>query len=206
KPDQISGNTGDSAQFLSQTGWAIPSGGGGGGGGSSSPLESHAASSSPEIVFNGFVGAFTRYQLVISGLRPANDSGVLRMEVSTDGGSTWSAANYQWQARGQDDGGGVGGRQNASDSSFVLQENGLGIRTASGTASYAAVIELFSLNQSTLYMEYLGRAFCSESGADHRARQWNIAGSWRTAGSVNALRFKIDNGNIASGVFSIYGF
>jgi len=182
---------------------AVPSVGGGGGGGLVL-LEQHAASSSASLDFTSwYSSAYDDYLVRFIGILPATDGANLYLKVSTDGGSTWSAANYAWALMGYGTGGTQANANQGGDSaSGILLMGNMENTTSTGGGS--GELSLFNPGSATRAkaMTY----FTNFRAADGAWYRWVGGGAWKDdTNDINGLRFIYDSGNIAEGTIRIYG-
>jgi hypothetical protein len=178
--------------------WATP----GGSGGSLVLLEQHTASSSATLDFTAFISStYDDYLFQLVNVLPATDSVNLRVRMSTDGGSTYDSGNnyfisyFSWNSAGSAFGAtGTPGSPTSSLQTAMVSGN---------TAGYGFVgsFQLFdpggSNNKSVQY-----HVSSQQSGI----YQVDIGGgAYVNATAVNATRFLMSSGNIASGTIRVYG-
>ena len=161
-------------------------------------LDSATASASATLDFTSSIDStYYMYAFVIENLAPATDNTQFRLVSSTDGGSTWDSSGYLnsgAQARNT----GLVTQYGASAVSILLcqsignstNENGSGIVyliNPSGTnhTSFSSKMECLDLNGNIQYMSMVGRR--------------------TSAADVDAIRFLMSTGNIASGTIKMYG-
>ncbi len=166
-------------------------------------LEQHTASSSANLDFTtAFTSTYDTYQVEVVAVTPATNAVTFQMQVSTDGGSTWQSSTYSTQAYGQANNTGVGGTANSSTTLFTLGDTTT-LGNAS-TASWSATMKLYNMLQAAKYFSFQGD-LVGVGYSDGADRRQFFGGSWHTATAVNALRFKMSSGDIASGVIRVYG-
>ena len=181
--------------------WTTPPGSGSSGG--LVLLEQHTAAASATLDFTtAITSTCDEYMIEFLGIVPATNSVDLLLRVSTDGGSTYdSGTNYY--------------RHN------VVAGSGFSIDDASGQTAIALDYVSVHISNSTAYT-YSGsmRLALAQSGAAYPivlgqvAYQTNepksciawVNGIYQVAGAaINALRFLMSSGNIASGTIRVYG-
>jgi hypothetical protein len=148
-----------------------------------------------------FQSDYDQYVIEIVGLVPATDNVDLLMRCSTDGGATYdSGANYGKQVR----------LDNAAFNTVAGADTGLtsitwvqNLDTTVTQGSLSATIKAHLPLSASLY-----KAFTAQ-GTFHNndTHYYSFVGEGRyiSATAVNALRFILSSGNIASGVVRIYG-
>ena len=192
----------DTAKFLrGDATWAAPPG--------STLLTTVTASASATVDFTASIDStYRRYLVRIDGLRPATDTTILMIRVSTDAGLTYKAgvADYSWVGdRNYSAGGGTGGDTSASE--IRLGSPG----TSSNNFMSSTANEFGSINVNIGHPSSGGHvpiwgdgawfAFGAGVGISHCV----FGGIYLTAGAINGIRFLMSTGNIAQGVFRLYG-
>jgi hypothetical protein len=173
-------------------------------------LSTQTASSSANISFtSGLDSTYDVYELHFINVRPATDAQALQFQGSTNGGSTYattitssSFASYHYE----DD----SGTNLAYDTGYDLaQSTSYQKLTSQSTVgngadeSTSGVLQLFNPSSTT----YVKHFICRLNNYD----QVNIsvdgytAGYFNTTSAINALNFNFPSGNIADGVFKLYG-
>ena len=161
---------------------------------------SQTASASSEIVFTSLSTTYRDFVIMLSNVVPATDTANLLFRTSTDNGSTYDsgAGNYRWSIMAALDSAALGATANASDTSIRLMSNcGTGTRESvsgwvrlcnpQGTGGCFISTSLSGKNATPNYVTITGGGI-REASAD-----------------VDAIRFFMSSGNIASGVFTLYG-
>jgi phage-related tail fiber protein len=185
-------------------------------GGGSTPsglvlLEEHTASSSAQVDFttrnkNGFTGAtfqsdYDEYIIEMVNVVPANNAVSLFFRCSTDGGSTFdSGSNYKWAI-------GYGSTAGASGAAGSASATGVEIAgTISNTSASGGIngrLNIYNPLSASQHKSVVGQVNIAHS--DTNRYVFSDAGWYISTTAVNALRFFMDAGNIASGIFRIYG-
>jgi hypothetical protein len=164
-------------------------------------LEQHAASGSATLDFTtAITSAFDEYEFEIVSLVPANDGVELLMTLSTNGGSSFSSTTYnsillQFATNA------ASGQPAGPTSSFRLN-NGF---TNVGNYSLCGSYTLYNPLSSSLYKILKGMSYGRISSGDSRFFRMELIGEWETTTAVNAVRFALSSGNIASGTIRCYG-
>jgi hypothetical protein len=188
--------TADSTQALGLK-WAA----GGGGGGALVLLEQHTAAASATLDFTTCISStYDEYLISLVNVLPATNSVVLKMQFSTDGGSTYIATGYAWQhlvnygsANSWENGSGdtaiaVGGASISNSNSGVCGSLRFYGPALSGTTWKCVMMDT---------TRYVGAV----SSLVHDAPSQGVL----SVGAVNAFRFLFSSGNIASGTIRVYG-
>ena len=167
-------------------------------------LESHTASTSASLDFTTWQNsAYDIYDIYIENLTWSGST-FLGLRFSTDGGSTYDTANYQWTTMysidtgGSDSGGQVGSFSAGSTAEIQVVNSNHSIDANTGVN---AKVTLY-LPQSALYKQAVSEAAFLEGGTIFQLRETGI---YKNTAAVNALRFILGTGNIASGTVRIYG-
>jgi hypothetical protein len=168
-------------------------------------ISSQTASSSATIDFTGLDDTYEAYEIRLSNVKPATDQVELRMRVGTGAGPTYQsgASDYYWQTETMS--GGVSAIQgDTADTEMVLTfaAGASALGNASGEALNGVV--LFG-NPAAADLHAFGwnGAYRDSAGVP---RPFNGGGGYETAEAITAIRFLMSSGNIASGLFSLYGF
>lgn len=158
------------------------------------------ASANAVIDFTGLNHAlYESYRIVLQNVVPATDGVDLNMRLSTDGGSSFLSANYQWA-----------GTNNTSSAS----------QSASGAAAWELNVNSVVGNDAGIGVSGEVLLFSPGDAATRTAARWNTALGDTSAAIVNAqasglcgaaaaahnaIRFFFSSGNVATGKFSFYG-
>ncbi len=166
-------------------------------------LEQHTASSSAALNFTtAITSTYDDYKIDLINILPATDNVILRLQVSTDGGSTYDTGNnYKWAQWVVNQSGGTGA--NASVGAGVQMGDTIANLAANGGLS--GTIEMFAPGQAaTNFVKFNTRsAWCVSTTFSF------ITGSggcvYNVATAVNAFRIIFSSGNIATGIVRCYG-
>jgi hypothetical protein len=206
-PQEITLGTG-----LTMTGTTLAAAGGGGSSGLVL-LESHSASASAALNFvtrnaSGQSGAifqsdFDDYLIKFIGMRPANSSAALQLQMSTDGGATYVAGtSYNWGYKLDNSSLNLWIPDTASDAIYVTSGVGSG-----ATNRAHGSIELTDPLSTTDHKSVIFQSTSLDADLASSGSLNNVQGSGRLVSltAVNACRVKFDTGNITSGIVRIYG-
>lgn len=162
-------------------------------------LEQHTASSSASLDFTTCLSStYDEYQFDFVGIRPATDSTSVLMRFSSDSGSSYdSGSNYQW-TRFLNQSAASSNSGSTSDTSINLG----GLTTAT-SKSLNGRFTLSGAVQSSIFMA--GNGHTSFYGSDGSWNSFLVSGVYKTLASVNAVRFIVSSGNMASGTIRCYG-
>lgn len=152
-------------------------------------------------------GTYDEYVLTIISLVPDTDGAIPYLRTSTNAGSSFDAgaSDYDWGVYGR----GAGGTAINDDSAGATQISLIYDTTGTGQMGNASA-ESGSLNL---------HIFDPSNAAKYTLFKWEMAyiaeyggiiaqgggGSRLSAGDVDAVRFLMSSGNIASGTFHLYG-
>lgn len=174
----------DTKAFSLQQGWIL--------------LAEQTASNSAELDFLTCITSdFDDYQIRYQNLLPATNGATIGLQLSTNGGSTYSSSTYVNVAIFAGVGAAVG--KDTSNTSNIAMSGG-----ASNSSNHGAsgVVDLFGPGNS-VYKQFLSKYSFYSSGPD------NIVvfngGEWQTTTSANAFRVIASSGNLASGIVRVYG-
>ena len=199
-PGDTVGITSPTAGTLALT--ASGGGGGGGGGGALVLLEQHTASASATLDFTTCISAtYDDYLIEFVNVIPATNSVVLYLRMSTDGGSSYdSGANYsyvdwRWVPTGSAAGGGSG----QSAIQLVNPTDPLSNSTSWGLNGS---LKLYNPGGSAFKRTVAEFGYYQAAGNPEGI---STRGAYESATAVNAFRFLMSSGNIASGTIRVYG-
>jgi len=150
------------------------------------------------LVFdNTVITGYSSYLCRLENVSGVTNPATLRMQFSTDNGSTFLSTVDNFNEYHQIDGLN-NGRNNYTSQSYVT----LSINQGNEDEGMNAVIELYNLNSSTLQKH--GHYMLSYKH-DNDYYQYQGGFAVKTTTAINALRFNFSAGDIDAGKFSIYG-
>lgn len=161
-------------------------------------IQSQTASASANLSFVTNTNLYTSYYYTFAGVLPASAGASLRMQMSANGGSTWTNTGYQ-----------SGAILNAYNSATISNINSSTDFILSGTIRGTGANETangngFIHNCNVAALPYLiGQSSYFDNGATVDANASVCARGG--ANGANAFRFLMSTGNITSGVISLYG-
>lgn len=166
------------------------------------PIETQNPSGVSTVDFTtGIDSTFNRYLFDLKNITPATDQVDLTAEVSNDGGSSWvTSSSYRLSNHYVDDSGAHSLQANASRNNIRMTAGNLG---SASNQDYDGHLWMCDPASSSVYTRFRGHGQYTDSGED-LANQL-IACSYATAETIDAIRFKMDSGNIESGEISLYG-
>lgn len=169
-------------------------------------VESDTASSSATLDFTTwYSSSFDQYLIEIANLVPATDSVDLYMRVSTNGGSSYDTGNnYASSVQVWDNSGDAfaGGTPGSPAGQFVMRGAGE-ISNVTARGGVCATLMFYNPANTTHYKRIHGSwsylTFANTFGASESRHVY------LSATAVNAFRFLMSSGNIASGTIRVYG-
>lgn len=186
---------GSSGNVLTSDGTNWTSAAPSGGGGSLIYIQKQSASSSSTIDFTS-VGSYTSWLLKYEGMTPASDGASLRMQISTNGGSSWVSSTY---TSGED--------SSAYNSATLTNLNSstnfyCSPLQDSGASTSRTNANIWIVNVASQGTYIYGNGGGSDSSGT--TNKFFFGGKTTTSGA-NAFRMIMSSGNIASGDFILYG-
>jgi hypothetical protein len=171
-------------------------------------LSTQTASSSATISFTtGLDSTYDAYEIHIINARPATDNTDLRFQGSSNGGSSYglTVTDTFFQAYHSEAGtSGIleyaGGRDIAQGSFEIILTNG--IKNDADNA-VSGTLQIFNPSSTTFVKHYISR--CSSNWDAVGEMDTYKGGYFNTTSAINAIQFKMGSGNIADGVFKLYG-
>lgn len=167
-------------------------------------IESQDASSSTNIDFDLPAG-YRRYWIEYDNVVPATDGAELNLRMSTDGGSSFAsgASDYSWSAV-RASASAAAGDGDASDSEITLTHaaGGTGIENTASDGGASGDVKIINPASTSNYKHVYGT--CSMWRTDGDMSPIVTAGAYKSATAVDAVRFLMSSGNIASGTFTLW--
>jgi len=188
-----------STEFMNGQGnWATPASSGG----AWTLISTGTASSSAQVDFTGLSSAYATYAVVFSAVVPATNGSELDLRTSTDGGSTYDAGSGNYVQANFYSTQSVGATSFGSGSVTAISMSG----GASNTATHGGISGFIMIGQPSNANRCLvtGQSSYYSGGLTSHVLM-SISGARVAAADVDAIRFKMDSGNIASGTFKLYG-
>jgi hypothetical protein len=166
-------------------------------------IQSQTASGSATLDFtSGISSTYLHYLFFLQNVKPVNANAGLYMRFSTDGGINYQTTNYTYNNQAQNSNGtDVSGYSAGSGitSAIVFGDQ---ISNNAGEGGINGIIQIFDPAGSN-------QKFACGNGGYLRAASLNtscsMAGLWSSTTAVNAVRFLMGSGNIASGTISFFG-
>jgi hypothetical protein len=151
-------------------------------------------------------GLVSTYQAIIfyfSNIIPANDLVDFYMTVSTNGGSTYDNAHYDNLTLGADNGAGIWGRQTtATNAAQFTLNNVIDHLGNAASESYSAVLVCNNLGNGSSNQTF---SLTGMNFVDGNTSCFQAAYTYTSATAINAIKFAMSAGNIASGLITVYG-
>lgn len=164
-------------------------------------IGSATASSSAAIEFTGLSSAYHEYELHMWGVRPETDAVILRARASTDGVSYDSGTNY-------------------NDAGLRRNDTASGADFGSAARAYLSLSgEVQVGNPATRLLNGILRIYHPSETTGFKSFQWDTnfvsssanltrvigAGRYLSATAIAGLQLSFGTGNIARGVFALFG-
>jgi len=173
-------------------------------------LSTQTASSSATISFTtGLDSTYDAYEIKIINARPATDDTFLQFNLSTDSGANYNVTKtttlftaYHNEA----DTDNVFAYNTTNDLAQSTAFQSIGNSTGLGSGadeSQCIVLQLFNPSSTTYVKHFLVTS--QYYSADNYSVNSYVGGYANTTSAVNAIQFKMASGNIADGVFKLYG-
>jgi hypothetical protein len=172
-------------------------------------LSTQTASSSATISFTtGLDSTYDEYIFKFINVRPATDNTELNFNMSTDSGSNYNVTKTTTFFRtyhAEDDVSGTtlqyeDTRDLAQSTSFQKLTSNCANDADQGTSG---TLQLFNPSSTTYVKHFMSSAIHADT-SDFQYSAYS-AGYGNTTSAVNAIRFQFSSGNIADGIFKLYG-
>jgi hypothetical protein len=178
-------------------------------GGTLTLLSTQTASASATISFTtGLDSTYDEYIFKFISVRPATDNTELNFNMSTDSGSNYNVTKTTTFFRtyhAEDDVSGQtlqyeDARDLAQSTSFQKLTSNCTSDADQGTSG---TLQLFNPSSTTYVKHFMSSAIHADT-SDFQYSAYS-AGYGNTTSAVNAIRFQFSSGNIADGIFKLYG-
>lgn len=173
-------------------------------------ISKQTASSSASVSFtSGIDSTYKEYIFYFNNIHPATDSTSFTFNLSSDSGSNYNVSKTTTIFRTQHYESGTGGSvdyltgndlANGTGEQYLHQDGGMGNDNDQAISGY---LHLFDPSNVTFVKHFL--AVTQNVNASDRCRNAYIAGYANTTSAIDAIRFKMDSGNIDAGTISLYG-
>ena len=151
---------------------------------------------------------YNEYMLLFVNIHPEENDRHLKMQASTNGGSSYgvTCTNTNFRAGHKEDGsftflGYVDNDVAQSTSAFVINE---GMGNASD-ASCSGFVKLFNPSGTTHVTHYISHFSGMNFQSPPQATNYFTAGYFNTTSAVNALQFTASAGDLDAGTIKLYG-
>lgn len=160
-------------------------------------LSTQTASSSSSLAFTSLISStYSTYYIAIRNLLPATDATSLYITFSTDNGSSYLSTNYRYMYEN------ITSNANAISGSGSAAQ-GIITGTISSTSSRSLSGDFYFLNANVAKCpDFRGICCHYDSAGFFNLVQCETSNSGTTA--VNAIKFAMSSGNIASGTITLY--
>jgi len=170
-------------------------------------ISTQTASSSANISFTEINGTYDVYEIKFINVRPATDGTNLRFQGSTNGGSSYGVTTTSTVFRTY---------HNEADSATVLEYEtgddqaqetdytrlGVGVGNASDKC-LSGTFSLFNPSSTTYVKHFIANT--QLLNVSDFSISYFTAGYLNTTSAINAIDFRFESGNIADGIFKVYG-
>lgn len=171
-------------------------------------ISTQTASNSASLSFTtGLDSTYDVYEFKFINVRPATDGQWLVFQGSTNGGSTYAtnitSTNFVSYHNEGDSVASLGYfTQNDLAQSTSYQR--FGFETGNGAdESVSGSLTLYNPSSNTYVKHFIARV--NSYHPDNYSADGYTAGYFNTNSSINALQLKMESGNIADGIFKLYG-
>jgi hypothetical protein len=177
-----------------------PSGGGGG----FVLVEQHTASNTAELDFTTCISStYDNYQLQFVNLLPATTSNIAKLQVSTDGGSTYVGGSSYTYFLGISGTSGDGSTQHSNGDSFIPIATNDGSLSNAAAGGVSGTLQLYAPGNASVNLSFRAELIFLHTNGFYYVI--DAGGSWQGLTAVNAFRVIMNSGNIASGTVRCYG-
>ncbi|MDR3684784.1 MAG: hypothetical protein P4L11_13735 [Geothrix sp.] len=198
------GTTGQALVKLSNTDLDV--GWGAGGGGGLVLLEQHTANNSASLDFTtAFTSNYDDYVMELIGIIPATNGAVPYLRCSTNGGSAWDTSSiYTGNELHTGAAGSSSIAYGAQGQWIIFSDNAGSALSSSALPALVGSIHIYDPLSISKHKRFVfgGIGVYSGNGADYLTQS---SGKYASTTAVNALRFVLSTGNIASGTIRVYG-
>jgi hypothetical protein len=180
--------------------------------GSLVPIKTLTASSSATLSFvhgtDGVVldSTYPIYKFEFINIHPQTDATVFQFNLSIDGGSNYNVTKTSTMFRTYHGENGAGGALVYKSDSDLAQSTSFQELCSLGNdndQSCSGSLTLFNPSSTTYVKHWI--ATLNYISEDNYSQEWFNAGYGNTTSAVDAVRFKIDSGNIDAGKIKLYG-
>ena len=173
-------------------------------------LSTQTASASATISFTtGLDSTYDAYEIKVINARPATDDTFLQFNFSTDAGSNYNVTKTTTLFTAyhkEDDTDNVFSYNTTNDLAQSTAFQSIGNSTGLGSGAdenQCVVLQIFNPSSTTYVKHFIVTS--QYYSADNYSVNSYVAGYCNTTSAVNAIQFKMASGNIADGIFKLYG-
>ena len=169
-------------------------------------ISTQTASSSATVSFtSGIDSTYKEYIFKFINVLPASDGVKLKFNLSIDGGSNYNvtktAANfYAGHTEADATGSGFDSGLAQSTSDAFATVGAIGSAADEGCSGF---LHLFDPSNTTFVKHFISKV--TIYGSNPQSQVTYGAGYGNTTSAINAVRFNMESGNIASGTIKLYG-
>ena len=150
---------------------------------------------------SGIDSTYKDYRITISGMRSDTDDKHIKLTFSVDGGSSYLSSNYVFAGLSRDAGGTNLDPANGATSVIELTAERAG---NASDESFNAELTLFNPSQSGFHKIIAYNCYYF-TAASNQIRHLGSGSNTSSTSPVNAVKIEMETGNIAEGVFKLYG-
>lgn len=168
-------------------------------------ISSSTASASTSIDFTGLSDTYHMYIVEISDMQPGTDGSIMWLRTSTDNGVSFDSgiSDYTWNNIGCDNDGSLKDGADSADSQIEILGRTNDPLGAATNETHSQTVWIFDPSNASSYTRAIG---IGEFVRDNGNAWLMVSGGQREENAaVDAIRFIMDSGTIASGVFTLYG-
>ena len=150
---------------------------------------------------SGIDSTYKDYKITYSGMRGSDDNKHVKFTYSVDGGSNYLSSNYVFAGIGRDSGGTTFNTANGATSVIELTAERAG---NASDESFNGSLILYNPSQSGFH-KITGFESFYFTPSGNLLRMFGTGSNTSSTAPVNAVKIEYETGNIAEGVFKLYG-
>jgi hypothetical protein len=170
-------------------------------------ISTQTASSSANISFTGINGTYDVYEIKFINVRPATDTATFQFNLSTDNGSNYNVTKTTTQFQAVHYESDVATALQYRDDYDLAQSTAYQIiadNIGNGAdESVSGFLDLYNPSSTTYVKHFISRS--NKYQSDNASYDTYNAGYGNTTSAINAINFQFSSGNIADGIFKLYG-
>jgi len=173
------------------------------GGGAFTKIHSITASEQSTVVFdnNYITTSYKTYLIIADGINSASDGPEFQLHLSTDNGSSFTSGMSRVHLSVEDDDDAITHQHNDEGATLaVIGKSSMGNATGENLSS---IITIFGSQDSNSWIN-INAQTVSWGSSMQLTWEDSVHGA-RTTSNLNYIKFQMSSGNIASGVFTLYG-